>query len=103
MQNEIRIGRKTLFAIEKDETNVEVLADCNVTGGMVRIKMSRNQFDRWQSPTRGLIQDIFPLLKQELREVLISGQTPAEWNEIFGQENYTKKQLIKEFNYEFES
>lgn len=102
MENIINMGRKKLYAIPNKEKGIDILADCEATGGMVRIKMSVSEFERWQSPTRGLIQDIFPMLRNELREILVSGTTPAEFEEIFGKKIPSKEKLEKEFNYEFE-
>lgn len=36
-----------------------------------------------------LVQDVFPTLSAEEREFLISGITPNEWNEMFG--NFTEE------------
>ena len=36
-----------------------------------------------------LVQDVFPNLSAEEREFLISGITPNEWNEMFG--NFTEE------------
>ena len=33
---------------------------------------------------KGHVQDIFPYLKPEEREFIISGITPEEWNKVFG-------------------
>ena len=37
----------------------------------------------------GFAQDVFPTLSAEEREFLISGITPNEWNEMFG--NFTEE------------
>jgi len=41
--------------------------------------------DRWKAG--GYIQDIFPHLPAGEREFLMTGITPAEWDEIFGKED----------------
>jgi hypothetical protein len=35
----------------------------------------------------GLIQDLFPYLSAEDREFIMSGITPEEWNNLFGEED----------------
>lgn len=42
---------------------------------------------RMEREPQGLIQDIFPDMKAEDREFLMTGITPAQWNEMFGGED----------------
>ena len=54
---------------------------CQVTGHTHVITVSQEAFDAW---TKGaLAQNVFPELTNGEREILISGFTPAEWEEIF--------------------
>lgn len=42
---------------------------------------------RMERRPQGLIQDIFPDMKAEDREFLMTGITPKQWNEMFGGED----------------
>lgn len=90
-----------LYVITENET-VFILADCKATGGMVKIPMTAAQFARWQGESRESIQIIFPELPAEIRETLISGLTPAEWQVTFGKKQFKKETLIEKFYYVFE-
>ena len=48
------------------------------------IPVNEEQIKNWQSGT--VIQLAMPQLNAEQREFLISGATPEEWNELFGDE-----------------
>jgi hypothetical protein len=43
-----------------------------------------------------LIQDVFPKASSEEREFIVSGLTPAVWDEIFGEEEYNDNELSEE-------
>ena len=42
------------------------------------------EYARWQRGELGYVQDAFPQLNAEEREFLISGTTPEEWDDLFG-------------------
>ena len=42
--------------------------------------------DEYQSGSTRLIQDIFPNLSSEEREFIMTGYTPKDWDELFGEE-----------------
>jgi hypothetical protein len=46
------------------------------------LDVTQEQLDRWQSGE--LIQDVMSHLSPEEREFLISGFTPEQWKETFG-------------------
>ena len=64
---------KALFTINKK---------CSWCGGDSLIKMTYNQNDAFVNKT-SYIQDIFPHIEKDLREVLISGTHPECWIEMF--------------------
>ncbi len=103
LPTEIRKGRKKLYVLLENET-IFIVVDCEVTGGMMKIPMTPAQFEQWQNESNGLkcIQDILPDMLPELREVLITGMTPAEWQKVFGKKQFAKKTLISKFFYHFE-
>lgn len=41
---------------------------------------------KWKHPTK-LIQDAFPELTADQREFILTGITPEEWKEMFGDDN----------------
>jgi hypothetical protein len=47
------------------------------------LPVTEEQLSQWSSG--GLAQDVFPDLNLEQREFLISGSTPEEWKEMFGE------------------
>ena len=48
------------------------------------LPVTNEQIERWQNGE--LIQNVFPHLSPSEREFLISGVTPEEWNNVFGEE-----------------
>lgn len=106
LDGEFYLGNKKCYAIDRDAT-IEVLIDCEMWPGMayLSIPMTPEQFIEWQTRanrTGGrLIQDIFPAMKSEVREALVTGITPAEWRAKFGEKGYTVQQL-QDFGYNFD-
>ena len=52
----------------------------------MELDISQEQLDRWESVDKQLVQVAFPQLSSSEREFLISGITPTEWNDTFGEE-----------------
>ena len=63
----------------------EVIAVSNVTGkeNKMELVMTEKQYDDWRHGGV-LIQNALPHLTQDEREFLISGVTPEEWDNLFG-------------------
>lgn len=57
---------------------------CTVTGDQYIIRVPVDKWRQWQSGL--LIQDVFPELSAEQREFIMSGVTPAEWEDLFSEE-----------------
>jgi len=51
---------------------------------IIEIDVTQEQLDQWASGT--LIQNAMPNLDDDDREFIMSGITPAEWDELFGSE-----------------
>lgn len=101
--NQIYLGRKKAYIQQvPNRLAVDIVLDCDVTGALVRIPMTLDQFMKFMSPNRPLMQNLFPEMASEVREMLISGSTPAEWQQMFGESAFTKEQLVK-FGYEFDN
>ena len=58
-----------------------VTGECAVTGDTYSIEVPAEGFARWEAGT--LIQVALPDLSADGREFLISGITPAAWDQIF--------------------
>ena len=50
----------------------------------MELDISQEQLDRWESVDKQLIQVAFPNLSSSGREFLMTGITPTEWNDTFG-------------------
>lgn len=67
------------------ETIVIKTKPCTVCNGYEVWSLDREAVTRWQEGEN--IQNAFPDMKAEDREILISGTHPACWNELFGEES----------------
>ena len=54
---------------------------CRITGEEFLLEITLQEFTRWQGGEN--IQDVFPNLSKDHREILQTGYTPAEWKVIF--------------------
>jgi len=63
---------------------VTVSKRCSVDGRLHAVVVSERSWDAFVSAVP--IQEAFPDLDAGDREFLLSGTTPAEWDEIFGEE-----------------
>lgn len=67
------------------ETIVIKTKPCTVCNEYEVWSLDREAVTRWQEGEN--IQNAFPDMKAEDREILISGTHPACWNELFGEES----------------
>jgi formylmethanofuran dehydrogenase subunit E len=54
---------------------------CTITGKHYSIKVDNEDYMKWKGGE--LIQNVFSSLSPEQREFIMSGTTPAEWNNMF--------------------
>ena len=52
----------------------------------MELPITQENLDIYETVGDMLIQDAFPNLDKEQREFLLSGITPQEWNDTFGEE-----------------
>ena len=52
----------------------------------MELPITQEHLDLYETVGDMLIQDAFPNLDKEQREFLLSGITPQEWNDTFGEE-----------------
>ncbi len=55
----------------------------------MELPITQEHLDIYETVGDMLIQDAFPNLNVEQREFLLSGITPQEWNDTFGEEDDT--------------
>ena len=53
----------------------------------MELPITQEHLDMYETVGDILIQDAFPNLNAEQREFLLSGITPQEWNDTFGEED----------------
>lgn len=68
-----------------DDCRSEMTGICTVTGEKYAVVFDTVDYVDWKSGC-GYIQDLMSYLSDDEREFLMSGFTPAEWNEMFGDE-----------------
>ena len=71
----IKIRPATLIA--RDDGRVEVHRECQVTGEVFILIVDAQALIDWREGK--MIQDAFPQLTKDQREILMTGFTPAEW------------------------
>jgi len=64
----------------KNPMTLEV--DCIKCGSTTNIAVEQDDLKRYMNK-EGLVQEIFPYLSSDERELIISGICPACWNKIF--------------------
>ena len=52
----------------------------------MELDITQEDLDRYEQVSGLLVQAVFPQLSSSEREFLISGITPTEWNDTFGEE-----------------
>lgn len=80
MIKELHIGRKTIYVVDG-----KAMIDCRIIGDVayLSVRLTPDQERRLcAEPRTEHIQDILPEVPKEVREAFISGQTPAEWDEL---------------------
>lgn len=65
-----------------DQGSMRATRVCQITGEKFVFTLSSVDYTRWRRGEH--IQNVFPQMSSDQREILISGYTPAEWKEIFG-------------------
>lgn len=62
---------------------MKLIKECVECRKVIEISMTFEQYKKWKYK-EDLVQNIFPEVKPELREVLISGICPECWKKMFG-------------------
>lgn len=84
----IEAGSKSISGFLMRDGRVRLLCDCDVfPDACVQVFVSPEQAEELMLPRtqRRLIQAILPEHSREIREMLLFGTTPAEWDEMYGE------------------
>lgn len=66
------------------ERNVKLQVRCRCCNKMNYLEVTEESAIEYMKPNRRHVQDIFPYLKAEERELLISHTCPKCWEDMFG-------------------
>ena len=81
---EIRRGSKKIVGIQESKDVVCFSAPCTVYPEcVVEVRVTLAQAEELAGPNRRNVPTVLPDLAKELREIFVSGTTPAEWDELF--------------------
>ena len=100
-----QIADKTVWFIQGDDESWFASCTCTVLNAAVEIPLTADQAKELMSGIRcgpkRLIQDILPETHPKLRELFITGLTPAEWDQaIFGRPR--RKETYRKLGYKFQ-
>lgn len=71
-------------SVEYVDSEVHFVRVCQVTDMVYRIVVDPADVRRWQQGE--LIQEVWPTMSSDDREILMSGFTPDEWDMLFSEE-----------------
>jgi len=63
----------------------EIVTVCPICGEEHLIPANLEDFHTWDEDDNALVQDVFPYLSADEREMLISGICPDCWDKLFGE------------------
>ena len=78
--------RPAQFGYILSDGRVEARRRCQVTGDLFIIRVDAQALIEWKAK-RLCVQDVFPELNQDEREILMTGYTPAEWDGLFKEDD----------------
>ena len=64
---------------------ISLINECPFCGKESYVTVFADDFEAWQAG--GLVQDCFPYLSADEREILVSGICPTCWEQMFGAED----------------
>lgn len=80
------------------ERNVNLQVKCRLCNTIYTLQVAEDDaYEYYASPNRRNVQDIFPYLTPEERELLISGTCDTCWNKMFGDDDEEELLTDEEF------
>lgn len=79
--------------IVTDDPNICIVEQMSPFGGRSQLKIPLppkkfiTLYRQWKSSNQ-FVQNVFPMLSPDEREFLITGLTPKQFSEVFGEETY---------------
>ena len=70
-------------SISYEEDSILLSKICTVSGDTYCVRVDSVDYETWRHGE--LIQNVFPQLSADEREFIITGYTPSEWANIFGE------------------
>ena len=88
--------------MRENKKEVTVVTVCPMCGHANEVAVNEEDYFNW-SFDGALVQDAFPYLSADEREMLISGICPKCWDKLFGEEDSDEEEEEDEGWIEFES
>lgn len=66
------------------ERNVTMMVKCHMCNKQYNIMVTEDSAIEWMSPNRRLVQEVFPYLTPDERELITSHTCPVCWDNLFG-------------------
>ena len=85
------------FTTEYEKALFSVTKQCSWCGDFIVIEMTYRQHEAYVGKT-SYVQDIFPHISKEDREMLISGTHAHCWNEMFAELDEEEEEEINEYS-----
>lgn len=76
------MSAKYTVVLDRNNDQILVYKFCSIKKERYLVTVPKADFDRWAAGAHA--QDVFTYLDADQREFLISGFTPAEWKDTFG-------------------
>ena len=95
---EKRLPHRKIYGIPKDDGTYQIISDCNfLPDAVIRMNVdAASAISYFEDTGRKPVQEIFPDLLKEQREILITGMSPAEWDAMFNPPLPATEQEFKE-------
>ena len=103
--DEKHLGKQTIYGIYNG-SKCEIVAECQLSDAVIKFKVDADDAQEYfQESKRRVIQEIFPKLCKEHRELLVAGNSPAEQHQLLGRDMPKTfsgfKRKYKKFGYQW--
>ena len=98
---EFRCGPKKIYGLEYALGRVTLRVDCDIfPEAVIKIEVTTAQADALENRPRPAVQVIVPNMPRDLREIFITGTTPAEYDKLLG--TVKSREEYAKLGYDFE-